>query len=174
MHILIIILAILVIPFIIALFMAKDFSIEKDIIINKPQQEVFDYIKILKNSGNYNKWVMTDPNLRKSFTGTDGTVGFVYGWDSDNKQVGKGEQEIKKLTNTRVDYEIRFEKPFKGISTAYIDTASIDTNKTKVTWVFSSDRNYLMCIMHLLLNLKKVLGNDLQTSLVNLKTLLEK
>lgn len=36
---------------------------------------------------------MTDPNMRKNFKGTDGTVGFCYAWDG-NKKAGKGEQEI--------------------------------------------------------------------------------
>ena len=39
---------------------------------------------------------MMDRNVKKSFKGTDGTVGFVAAWDSDNKKVGKGEQEVKK------------------------------------------------------------------------------
>jgi len=32
--------------------------------------------------------------LRSCYTGNDGTVGFVLAWDSTNKSVGKGEQEI--------------------------------------------------------------------------------
>lgn len=54
-----------------------------------------------------------DPNMKKDFRGTDGTVGFVYAWDG-NKKAGKGEQEIKKITEgERVDVEVRFEKPLK-------------------------------------------------------------
>jgi hypothetical protein len=34
----------------------------------------------------------------KGIRGTDGTVGFVYGWDSKNKNAGKGEQEIMNIT----------------------------------------------------------------------------
>lgn len=37
---------------------------------------------------------MLDPNMEKEFKGTDGTVGFIYGWNG-NKEGGEGEQEIK-------------------------------------------------------------------------------
>jgi hypothetical protein len=115
-----------------------------------------------------------DPGMKKDYKGTDGTVGFVYSWDSNNKNVGKGEQEIIKIDDKRIDYEIRFKKPFEGISTAYLATEAVSPNQTKVTWEFKGIRNYPMKIMHLLLNLKKMLGKDLATGLATLKTVLEK
>ena len=39
----------------------------------------------------YSKWVMTDPNKRMTYTGTDGTEGFAAAWDSNIKQAGKGD-----------------------------------------------------------------------------------
>ena len=60
---------------------------------------------------------MLDPQAKKTFTGIDGTVGFIMAWDSKNKEAGKGEQEIKKIAEgQRVDFEIRFEKPFEGVA----------------------------------------------------------
>ena len=175
MNILLIILIIIAIPFIRALLLKKEYIIEREIIIDKPRQEVFDYIKFQKNGENYNKWIMTDPNMKKEFTGVDGTVGFIYAWDSENKQVGKGEQETKQITDgKRIDFEIRFIKPFEGKAGISMATDSVSENQTKVKWAFDGIRNYPMRIMHLLLNLKKMLGKDLQTSLANLKTVLEK
>jgi len=173
--ILIVIAAIIIIILVAAASSSKEYVIERNTIINKPKQDVFNYAKYLKNADQYNKWVMIDPNLRKDYEGTDGTVGSIYYWNSDNKQVGKGEQEIIKITEgERIDYEIRFIKPFVGTSFAYITTESVSSNQTKVTWVFKGVRNYTMKIVHMVFNLKKVLGNDLQTSLSNLKNVLEK
>ena len=175
MYILFTILIIIAIPLILALFLQNEYVIERSIIIDKSSQEVFNYIKLLRNSVYYNKWVMLDPDLKKDFKGTDGTVGFIYYWDSNNKQVGKGEQEITGISEgNRVDYEIRFKKPFEGSSAAYIITVAKPGNQTEVSWVFKGTGTYMMKLMHLLLNLKKVLGNDLATSLLNLKTVLEK
>ncbi len=170
-----IIAGILAFIFIAAFFSPSQWSIQAEAVINKPKQEVFDYIKILKNSEHFNKWVMTDPKMKKEFKGIDGTVGFIYSWNSENKSVGAGSQEIIKLIEgEKVEYEIRFIKPFEGISTASISTESISDNQTKVIWVFSSSNTYMMKVMHVLLNLKKVLLKDLQTSLNNLKNILEK
>lgn len=172
---LILLLAILAIPLAAAAFIDKHFTIEEQVVINKPLQEVFNYLKLLRHSDQYNKWVMTDPNLSKEFSGTDGTPGFIYRWNSQMKQVGQGEQEIKEIIEgKRIDYEIRFIKPFTGTSFSSLITHATGNGQTQVTWTFSGERNFIMCLFHLLLNLSKALGRDLQTSLQNMKTVLEK
>lgn len=94
---------------IIAMFVKKSYEISRSIVIGQPKQAVFDYVKLVKNSENFSKWVMLDPNSRRQMQGIDGTPGFIYAWDSDIKNVGKGEQEIKSIADgQRIDYEIRF------------------------------------------------------------------
>lgn len=166
--------ALIVILLITALFVKKAYALEQEITINKPGQEVFDYIKYLRNTDNYNKWVMTDPNMRKEYRGTDGTPGFVYAWDSDNKRAGKGEQEIKNITEgKRMDYEIRFEKPFEGVAAAFLAPEPLSGTQTKVILGFSSGMKYPMNIMFLM-NLEAMLAKDMQISLNNLKAVVEK
>src|SRR5690348_10023775 len=88
------IVAIIVLLLIIAIFLKKEYTVERSITINKPKQQIFDYVKLLKNQDNFSAWAKLDPNMKKEYHGTDGTVGFVSAWDSDKKDVGKGEQEI--------------------------------------------------------------------------------
>lgn len=179
MNILIIILivigSLIALVFIAALFVPKNYSIEQETVVNVSRQKAFDYIRILKNADTYNKWTMIDPNVRKQAIGTDGTVGFIYTWESDNKQVGKGEQEITGITEgEKITYELRFIKPFEGKGQAYIQTSSVSDHQTKITWGMSSGMKYPMNIMVVLLNIKKVLANDLRESLGHLKNNLEK
>ena len=165
----------IVLVLLIALFSSNEYSIQKEIIINKPRQAVFDYIKVSQNQNYYNKWWMMDPNARKEYIGTDATPGFTMKWESDNKQAGKGEQEITKIIEgKRVDSEIRFIKPFESTSTNFMETESVAGSQTRVVWGFAGKRNFGMRIFHLLFNLKKMLSKDLQTSLINLKNVLEK
>src|SRR5690349_21451901 len=101
----IIVLIVIAIPFVLAVFQSNEYSIAREITIDKSKAEVFDYVRILKNSDQYSKWVMTDPAMKKEYRGTDGTIGFTYAWDSTNKNVGKGEQEIKQINDgQRIDY----------------------------------------------------------------------
>jgi uncharacterized protein YndB with AHSA1/START domain len=175
MTILIIVLIVIAIPFVLALFGTEDYTIETDIVINKPKQEVFDYIKMLKNQDHYSKWVMTDAGMDKKFTGTDGTPGFIYAWNSENKQAGQGEQEILKVVDgEKVDNEIRFVKPFQGTSYTTMTTSTISPETTAVSWKFLGKKNYMMKVVHVLFNLQKVLKKDMETSLSTLKTVLEK
>ncbi|HMH23281.1 MAG TPA: SRPBCC family protein [Puia sp.] len=170
------ILGILILLLLVVAFFAKEeYAIEKEVTIARPRQDVFGYVKLLRHQNEYNKWVMMDPDAKKEYRGTDGTPGFVATWDSANKNVGKGEQEIKKLTEgERIDLEIRFERPFKGVSFAYMTTRSLAQDQTRLSWVFSGTRNFPMRIFHVLLNLKKMLGKDMETSLSNLRAILEK
>ncbi len=159
---------------ILALFAKKGYSVHREIVINKPKQEVFNYVKLLRNQDNYNKWVMTDPNMKKVFAGTDGTVGFIYGWNG-NKQAGEGEQEIKKIKDgERTDVEIRFVRPFTAVGYADMVLSPALGNQTHIRWGMSSSMKYPMNVMLLFMNMDKLLGKDLDISLNTLKGILEK
>lgn len=173
--IVVIVLSILVLLLIIGMFVKKEYTIFCEVIINKPKTVVFDYIRLLKNQNEYSKWATMDPAMKKEFRGTDGTSGFVSAWDSDNKNVGKGEQEILKVAEgDRVDYEIRFIKPFESTSLASMSTLSVSENQTKVIWEFKGKMKYPMNLMLLFMNMEKMVGKDLDKGLQNLKIILEK
>jgi hypothetical protein len=172
----VIVIAILIaIPLVIALFVKKDYTVEREITINKPKTEVFDYIKYLKNQDHYSKWATMDPAMIKTYRGTDGTVGFVAAWESKKDDVGTGEQEIKKITEgEKIDFELRFIKPFESTSLAYMSTEAVSDNQTKVKWSFNGHMKYPMNFMMLFMDFDKMIGDDLQTGLNNLKIELEK
>jgi len=169
--VLIVILAIVAIPFVVALFVTNDYAVKSEIVINKPSQEVFDYVKYLKNQDYYNKWVMADPNMKKQITGTDGTVGSVYAWDG-NDDVGKGEQEIKSIENgQQITTELRFIRPMESTAQTTMQTIA-EGAQTKVTWEMKGRNKYPMNFMNLFID--KMLGKDQMTSLKMLKENLEK
>jgi hypothetical protein len=157
---------------IIALFVPKKYFVEREIIINKPRQKVFDYVRFLKNQDYYNKWVMTDPAMKKEFKGTDGSVGFIYGWNG-NKGAGEGEQEIKKIKDGEsIEMEIRFVRPFSGIGIAHMITETASGDQTKVKWGMKGRTGYPLNLLNLFTG--KMLGKDLDISLGNLKGIMEK
>ncbi|MGL4597156.1 MAG: SRPBCC family protein, partial [Bacteroidia bacterium] len=137
------ILGLVALVLVLALFLKKEYAVERSIAIRKPKAVVFDYIKHLKNQDNFSKWGKMDPNMKKEFTGVDGTVGFVSSWNSTDKNVGVGEQEIKKIVpNERIDYQLRFIKPFKSVSDAYMMTEQASEGETTVKWGFAGKMNY--------------------------------
>lgn len=174
MNILLILLVIIAIPFIVALFVKKDYAITRDIIINTPKQIVFDHIKFLKNQDDFTTWATMDSNMKKTYTGTDGTPGFISAWDSENKKVGKGEQTIIKIMEgNSIESQLHFIKPFEGFADAKMSTESVDSNTTKVTWNMSSSMKYPMNLALLFMNMEKIIGDDFATGLSNLKNKME-
>jgi hypothetical protein len=166
----IIIVGLIALLLIITLFVPRHYDVERQITISKSSPEVFNYIKFLKNQDKYSIWSMMDPAMKKEYKGTDGMVGFIYGWDGE--EAGKGEQEIKKITDAqRLDIEIRFKKPFQSTANVHMMTEAISAGQTTVTWGMQGENKYPMNFMNLFMN--SILGKDLQSGLVNLKTLLE-
>ncbi len=158
-----------------ALFVDRQYSIVREVTINRPKAEVFGYTRLLKNQDYYNKWVMRDKTMKKNYSGTDGTAGFTYSWKSDNDEVGEGFQQIQLIKDgeRRVDV-INFIKPIEGIANTYMDTDSLTPNSTRVKWGFSSSMPYPMNIVRLFVSFEDVLGKDMEESLGNLKNQLEK
>lgn len=165
---------IIAIPLIAALFVKSDYAVAESVVIDKPKAEVFDYIKHPKNQDNYSKWGTMDPDMIKTYRGTDGTVGFVSAWESDDDSVGVGEQEILNIVEgERIDFELRFIKPFESTQEAYMTTEAVGENQTKVTWGFDGSMAYPSNLMLLFMDFEELIADDFQTGLQKLKTLLE-
>lgn len=152
----------------------KGYNFSRNVVIDRPVAQVFDYLRHIKNQDNFNKWTMTDPNMKRIYRGTDGTVGFVYAWDG-NKQAGAGEQEIVGLEDgKKIDLEVRFTRPFVAVAHTPMTTEAVSPGKTRVTWHMKSDMKYPMNAMLLFMNMEKLLGKDIETSFGMLKDILEK
>jgi uncharacterized damage-inducible protein DinB len=166
--ILIVLLVIIAIPLIVALFVPKQFANEGQVVINKPIHEVFDYIKYVKNQDNFGVWQLSDPNMKTTEEGEDGTVGFKYSWDSE--KLGKGAQVITNIVEgERMESDMFFlefdDKPNK----AYIAVEEQAPGQTLVKWGISGETPYPWNLMSLLHNM----DNDFNKGLEKLKEILE-
>lgn len=171
--ILIAIAAIIALFLLIAAFTKKSFVLSKHILINSPKETVFNYIKLLRNQEHFSVWVMRDPNIKITYTGTDGATGFISAWKSNDKKVGEGAQEIINIQEGQsIEVKIRFEKPFKAINYAMNEVSTTADGRTLVTQTFTGVSKFPMNIVNLFMD--KLIGKDMQTSLRNLKTVLEK
>lgn len=166
---------IIVLLLITGLFVDGKYAVEREVIINKPKQEVFDFAKYLKNQSQFSVWAKIDPAMKTEFRGEDATVGFVSAWDSENPDAGKGEQKIVKIDEgNRIDYEIHFIEPMESTDFAYLTFAAPDDSITMVKWGFHGKMKYPMNLMLLAMDMEKMLAPDLQNGLNNLKGILEK
>ncbi len=167
-RILVILAIIIAFPLIAALFVKREFTSERQININKPKQEVFDYIKHLNNQKEYDVWHKMDPEAETTTSGTDGTVGFIYAWDGE--KIGKGEQEITHIIEgERIDTQLRFKEPFESEAACYLLTEAQGESQTVVKWGISGKSPYPFNLMSLFFDM----GDDFDKGLQHMKTILE-
>lgn len=157
-----------------ALFMPKEYAVEREVTINKPVDSVFKYVKYLKNQNEFSVWANIDPNMKSTFTGTDGAVGAISAWESKVKEVGIGEQEITKINEgKRLDFEIRFKEPMNDTAMGFMSTEMVSENQTKVKWGINGIIPYPINLMLPFMKMDQMIGNDLQKGLENLKGKME-
>jgi hypothetical protein len=148
-------------------------KIEKSVEIFKNPEFVFDYLRITKNQDYFSVWNMADPSMKKAYRGTDGTIGFVYSWDSTVKNVGAGEQEMTGIEEGKsIDYAIRFFRPMQNTGTSKFQISDTGNGNTTVEWIFDSPSKFPMSLFSPIF--KKMLGKDIEKGLKNLKDILEK
>lgn len=176
--ILLVVAGIIVLLLILALFMKKEHYVRREIVINAPRQKVFDFLRLLKNQDQFNKWATADKKNRKEeFKGRDGTVGFIYSW-SGNKKAGAGEKEIINIVEgKRIETEIRFIKPMRVSASVIFETESLpgannDRDQTRVTLINTGKLKYPLNLM--IPMAERNFPKDMDASLSTLKNILEK
>ncbi|PIF34652.1 polyketide cyclase/dehydrase/lipid transport protein [Flavobacterium sp. 9] len=174
--IIIVLVAIIALALVVAMFTKDKYTITRQIVINKPKQEVFDFIKLNQNQKLYSKWLLLDPNTKIEIKGNpDGMSGSVLTFESKHHKTGKGEWEIKKVTEgEKVDFELRFLAPYVFTANGSMTTESLTPNQTKLIWVYNSGMNWPKNFMLIFLNMDKIIGTDVEESLNNIKTIVEK
>lgn len=152
-------------------FLPKKHFVRCSIEINAPLNSVFQFLRFLENQEKFNNNAMRDSNRQKTFTGTDGTKGFIYAWSGD-RSAGMGEKEIMKIDEgKRIECQIRFIKPMKVNATVILETEAISPSSTLVSW---SNESVIPVPFNLFnKSFEKMIAKDMNSSLQTLKTLLE-
>lgn len=166
---------ILAIVLIVGLFLPTEYSVSREVTINRGKAEVFDYARMLEHQLDYSVWWKMDPKQVTTFNGEDGTVGFVAAWKSELDSVGSGEEEIVALQEgERIGFALRFREPFESNASSEMLFAAPDSNTTKLTWNFNGDMSYPFNVMQLFISMEDMLGQDIEEGLQNMKVILEK
>jgi len=157
---------------IVALFVPKKFSYEKSVTINAPIDSVWKNVNSLSALDKWSPWNDHDPQMKKELTGMDGTVGAMQSWESSI--VGTGSQTIATIEKpTLLETQLNFYKPHKSHGKAYVKLVAEGTG-TKATWGMIGKMPYPMNLMHLFMNMDKMMGKDWDNGLSKLKKLSEK
>jgi hypothetical protein len=151
----------------------KDFAYEREVTINRPQAEVFTYLKPLGNFRQWNPFLRKDPNARIEARGQDAEVGYVTAWEG-NRELGSGEQEITRIIDgKRIEFELRFKKPFAATNQGYFAAEPVGHSQTRVRWGVSGKSPFPMSLICLFVDSDKIIGKEFAWGLNQLKSILE-
>jgi len=167
----------LAIPITIVLILAATkpatFSVRRAATVKAPAERIFPLINDFHQWESWSPYENKDPAMKRTYSGAASGRGAVYAWDG-NKNVGSGRMEILKVSApSKVVIKLDFITPFEGHNTAEF-TMLPQGDATNLTWVMHGPTSFMMKVMHVFINVDRMIGKDFEAGLANLKRLTEK
>lgn len=151
----------------------KDFNISRTIVINRPKAEVYAFVRQLKKQPQWMPWFQIDSQVQLKFKGEDGKTDAAIYWKG-NKKVGEGMQRITKVKEGKVlESQLLFLKPYKAVALMYTGVKEVEPERTKMVLGIRGVHKFPASVMSLFVGLEKVIGEDLEKGLRELKKVME-
>jgi hypothetical protein len=149
------------------------FRIQRALTMKAPADDIFHLINDFHRWTGWSPWENRDPAMKRSFSGAESGKGAVYGWEG-NKNVGTGRMEIIEASApSRIVIKLDFLKPFEARNTAEFTMLS-QGSATEVTWAMYGPAPFMSKLMHVFINMDRMIGKDFEAGLARLKMLAEK
>lgn len=157
---------------IVAALKPDEFRVERSISIKAPPEKIFPLVNDLRAFGTWSPYEKLDPAMQRSYSGPASGKGAVYAWKGNDK-VGEGRMEITSSTPPdSVLIQLDFLQPFEAHNTAAF-TLKPEGGGTTVTWAMFGPAPFVSKLMSIFFSMDKMIGQDFETGLANLKTLAE-
>ncbi len=148
------------------------FTVRRSIAIKAPPEKIIALITDLRGWTAWSPYEAKDPAMKRTHSGAPSGKGAIYEWDGNSK-VGSGRMEITDTTADKVVIKLDFLKPFEGHNTAEF-TLVPQGDTTIVTWAMYGPARFITKVMSTFFNLDKMIGDDFEVGLANLKATAEK
>jgi uncharacterized protein YndB with AHSA1/START domain len=152
--------------------MSDTFTVQRSRTVAAAPERVYAQIIDLRKWAAWSPWEGLDPNVDKSFSGSESGVGAKYAW-SGNRKVGRGSMEITDAKeNSEVEIALEFLKPFKASNTTHF---ALEPGKggTEVTWALTGKKTLMTRVMGIFKSMDAMMGPDFEKGLARLKTVVE-
>ena len=149
------------------------FSVRRAATVKASPERIFPLINDFHQWGSWSPWEHKDPAMKRTYSGADSGKGAVYAWDG-NKNVGSGRMEILEASlPSKIVIKLDFFAPFEAHNTAEF-TMLPQGDATNLTWVMHGPLVFMAKVMHVFIDMDKMIGKDFEAGLANLKKLTEK
>jgi len=164
---------VLIVVLLLAASKPDTFIIQRTATVKAAPGKVFPSINDFHNWAAWSPYEKLDPSMKKTFSGAASGKGAIYEWEGNSK-AGKGRMEIvDSSVPNKITIKLDFLKPFEGHNTSEF-TMSPRGDSTEITWSMHGPTPFMMKVMHVFVNMDKMLGKDFETGLANLKAVTER
>jgi uncharacterized protein YndB with AHSA1/START domain len=151
----------------------NELLIQRQATIAAPPPAVFEQVNDLKKWDAWSPWAKMDPNAKIGFDGPPAGKDASFNW-SGNDKIGEGRMTIVDSRPAElVDIKVDFTKPFENSSSSKFEFKP-EADRTLVTWSMGGQQNFIEKAMCIVFNGKKMIGDEMEKGLSNLKTVAEK
>jgi len=149
------------------------FRVQRSIDINAPADKIFPLINDYRNWGSWSPYEHVDPDMQRTFSGAPSGKGSIYEWRG-NKNIGHGRMEIlDTATPSKIVIKLDFFSPFEAHNMAEF-TMQPKGGATNVTWAMHGPVPFMAKIIHMFMNMDRMVGGQFQQGLVSMKAVAEK
>ncbi|MFO0899383.1 MAG: SRPBCC family protein [Pirellulales bacterium] len=148
------------------------YRVERSTRVKASPAKIISLIKDFHEWARWSPYEKLDPDMTRTFSGSEQGPGAVYEWNGDGN-VGQGRMEILEVTPDKVTIKLDFFRPMEGHNTAEF-TLVPQGEETEVTWSMHGPSKFITKVMSTYLNLDGMIGNQFAEGLNNLKTIAEK
>jgi uncharacterized protein YndB with AHSA1/START domain len=168
-----VLLGLVVLVLVFAAVQPNTFVIQRKAVMRAPAKKIFAYFNDFKTWNKWSPWEKADPAMKKTFSGKAKGLGSVYAWEG-NQQIGQGRMEIIEVSAPKLlKIKLDFFKPFEAHNLTTF-TLEASGKMTEVSWTMQGPSRFMMKVMHLFMNMDRMVGKDFEKGLAQLKSLVEK
>lgn len=150
----------------------SEFHVSRTTTISTPAEVIFPHINDLRKEQEWSPWAKLDPEAKNTFKGSEEGVGSVVIW-SGNSKVGEGSMTIiESRKNEFVKFKLDFLKPMQATHNAEFSLKE-EVGQTTVTWSMYGQNNFIGKAMGIIFNCDKMIGEQFEKGLANLKAVAE-
>ena len=170
--ILLVLVALIVVFAVVVALQPSEFRVERAVTIVAPAAKVFGEVNDFHKWDAWSPWAKLDPDAKVAFEGPAAGEGTVMTW-AGNNEVGVGKMTlVESRPDELVKIRVDFTEPFEGTSFSQF-AFKPEGGKTAVTWSMEDHHNFLEKAMCLIMNGKKMIGDQMDKGLAQLKQVTE-
>lgn len=149
-----------------------EFRVTRSAVIEAPAAVIFEHVNDLQKWQAWSPWVEMDPEATYAFEGKVSGLGATLHWDGEKS--GKGTMIVAESRSPEfVGFQLEFLEPMQASNVAEIALAPEGTG-TLVTWTMYGPNNFISKMMSVVMDCEKMVGDQFEKGLSNLKTIAEK